>query len=286
MNYYDLALKRKSTREFKPRKVGSDLLEEINDYALTCPRLLKDAQTKWQILLGENTFEALSGCAGYHGFMVEAPAYLLLLSDPCPWYLENAGYMGEEMVLKLTDLGLATCWITIREPEKLKEKLNLATPMVPAALIAFGWEKTSPGMRIDIKSPSNISLKQRSGQIAPKLYLEDAVYEADWGMPSTIQHWSPRSDLYRALIAACCAPTTLNRQPFRFIFDHNQITLVILPDQLTSPENAKLNTGIVMHDFAKVMEQQNSRAGQWNLTPADNGYHLPKGAVAAGSFSL
>ena len=43
---------------------------------------------------------------------------------------------------------------------------------------------------------------------------------------------------------------------FRFILDGSQIYLVILPDELTSPANARLNAGIVMHHFVSVMHEK------------------------------
>lgn len=286
MNYYELALQRRSTRSFKTKKVSPTIINQLHDYVYRCRALVDDAPVQWRILT-DGVYERLAGCAGYHGFMVEAPCYLLLLAQPEPWYLENAGFMGEDMVLKLTEMELASCWITIQDPDELKRQLDISTSMVPAALIAFGYEKPVPsGPRIDIKSPSNIALKQRSGQEAPKLYLDDAVFDGDWGVPAQTEYWNPRMNLYQALIAACCAPTALNRQPFRFILDDGQAALVILPDDLTSPVNARLNTGIVMHHFASVMQEKSGRMDRWNLTPPNKKYKIPEGAVIAGTYPI
>ena len=286
MNYYELALRRRSTRSFKTKKVGPALLNQLHEYAPNCRTLIEDAPAQWRIL-SDDVSARLAGCAGYHGFMVEAPCYLLLMAGAGPWYLENAGFMGEDMVLKLTDLDLASCWITIQDSDELKKQLGLTTFMEAAALIAFGYEKpVSSGPRIDIKSPSNITLKKRTGQEAPKLYLDDAVFEGDWGIPAHTEYWNPRMNLYQALIAACCAPTALNRQPFRFILDGSQIYLVILPDELTSPANARLNAGIVMHHFVSVMHEKSGQNGRWNLNPPNKGFALPDGAVIEGSYPL
>ncbi len=287
MNYYDLAIKRKSTRSFKSKKVSDETIRVVLNEAFSCEKLLPDLQVEWK-LLDETADKWISGCAGYHGYMIDAPHYLLLLTQEDPHSLENAGYAGEDIVLKLTQLGLATCWITILDPEGLRMMLRLDTDKMPAALIAFGYEKTSIGgnVRMDIKSPSNIQMKQRTGHIAPKLYVKDSVYRERWGQPCDLSAWEPDSSLYQAFIAACCAPSALNRQPYRFIMDKNIVCLAVLPDELTAPSDAHLNVGIVMHHFAMVISHQNTLHGQWILSPPDKDYRLPDGAYIAGYFQI
>ena len=286
MNYYDLAVARKSVRSFKNKKLSEKVCQEIEAYGAQCQCLTPDTGLEWRFFGGE-VLNQISGSAGYHGFMVEAPYYMVLLTEEKPWDLENAGFAGEDMVLKLTELGLGSCWITIQDPEQLKAQLGIVSAKRPAALLAYGYEKPElGGPRIDIKSPSNIHLKQRSGLVAPKMYIEDAVYEGTWGHPSQIDLWPRNSSLYRALIAACCAPTALNRQPFRFIMDGHEIFLVILDDEMTTQDNARLNTGIVMHHFAMVMTRQSGLHGNWNLEPEAREFGLPEGAHVAGSFEI
>lgn len=286
MNYYDLAIARKSVRSFTAKKISDKIRGEIEDYGQHCECLTPGTAVEWRFFNGD-ILEQLAGCAGYHGFMVEAPYYMILLSEEKEMYLENAGFVGEDMVLELTKLGLGSCWITIPDPEKLKEQLGIISEKRPTALIAYGYEKAELGtLRIDIKSPSNIHLKKRSGLVAPKLYIEDAVYEGKWGNPSQIDLWPRNSNLYRALIAACCAPTALNRQPFRFIMDGHQIYLIIMEDEMTTKDNERLNTGIVMHHFAMVMSRQSGLHGSWNLKPEVQDLGLPEGARVAGSFEI
>ena len=287
MNYYDLAIRRKSTRSFKNKKVPAETLSQILNEAASCEKLVPDLQTEWK-LLDEGIDKWIAGCAGYHGYMIDAPHYLLLLSADGPHDLENAGYAGEDIVLKLTQMGLATCWITILDPDGLKMLLRLDSPLKPAALIAFGYEKAPIGgsTRIDIKSPSDSQMQQRTGHIAPKLYVKESVYQASWGSPCDLSAWESDSSLYRALIAACCAPSALNRQPYRFLMDKNFIYLACMKDELTTPSDARLNLGIVMLHFAMVISHQNTLHGQWELSVPETDYHLPEGAYIAGRFQI
>ena len=65
------------------------------------------------------------GNAGYEGLTFEAPAYLLLLSEVKPGYLENAGYMNEDMILHMTDLGRDSCWLTVDDDPALRAALKI-----------------------------------------------------------------------------------------------------------------------------------------------------------------
>lgn len=282
MNYYDLATRRKSTRDYKNKDVPEDLLRTIEDYSSECTKLFPEIKTDC-LIIHEEAGDLLEGCAGYHGFMVDAPYYLLLLTEDCPFAYENAGYMGEDLVLKMTELGLGSCWLTVLDSDKLKENLKLKSSKVAACLIAFGYEKSEiGGFRLDIKSPSLINLKKRTGQIAPKLFIEDAIYDGDWGRKIDLSGWAQTSNLYRAFIAACCSPSALNRQPYRFILDGNLVSLVVMKDELTSEDNEKLNVGIVMHHFQQVLCQRTSVSHEWKLGAPERTYALPEGASIVG----
>ena len=107
MDYYNLAIKRESTRSFKRRPVSDKQLAELSGYFPQCARLLPEIETDIRIL-GAEVCSLLKGCAGYHDLMIEAPNYLVIASRPEAHYLENAGYMGEDLVLKMTELEIET----------------------------------------------------------------------------------------------------------------------------------------------------------------------------------
>lgn len=176
MDYYNLAIKRESTRSFKKKPVLERQLEELQDYFLQCRKLIEDIPVTIE-LLGPETQSILSGCAGYHNFMIEAPHYLLISSPKMDHYLENAGYIGEDLVMKLTELELESCWITVGDSTETKKRLSLPENMEPCALIAFGNATVMlPSSRLDIKSISDVTIKKRTGFVAPKLSVDHAVY--------------------------------------------------------------------------------------------------------------
>ena len=286
MDYYNLAIKRESTRSFKKRPVSDRQLAELTGYFSQCARLVPEIKTDIRIL-GAEGCSLLKGCAGYHDLMIEAPHYLVIASEPAPSYLENAGFMGEDLVLKMTELEIETCWITINDEAEAGIRLGLTEDMRVSALIAFGNATTMlPASRLDIKSVSDILVKKRSGFVAPKLAVDQAVYTAKWEESANISELPINSSLYQAFIAACCAPSHLNLQRYRFILDGSRVLFVTLPDEQTSDSDRQLNAGIAMLHFAGVMGNHHGNGKGWSLGAPEAAYEIPEGAEIAGYYDM
>lgn len=286
MDYYNLAIKRESTRSFKKKPVLERELEELRGYIPECRKLLPEIEVDIEIY-GPEIRSLLSASAGYHNFMIEAPHYLLISSEPKEYYLENAGYIGEDLVMKLTELELESCWITIGDSDKAAEQLSLPKNKKPAALIAFGNATVMlPSSRLDIKSVSDITIKKRSGFVAPKLSVDHAVYTKTWGESAEISSLPLNNSLYQAFISACCAPSYLNLQPYRFILDGDTVLMVTLPDSQTTEDDTRLNAGIAMLHFAGTMENHHSAEIGWVLGAPDASYDIPKDARIDGYYKI
>ena len=109
MNYAALIQNRKSVREFRDEVVPFRLLERVKEhYHNNLRRLVPQIGTELYFF-GTDAREALEGAAGYHKFLVGAPQYLVLLSEDHPQAGLNAGFIMEDLILKLTDLGLDPC---------------------------------------------------------------------------------------------------------------------------------------------------------------------------------
>lgn len=286
MDYYNLAIKRESTRSFKKKPVLERQLEELRSYFTECRKLLPEIEVDIQIL-GPEARSVLGSFAGYYNFMIEAPHYLLISSEPKDYYLENAGYIGEDLVMKLTELEIESCWITIGDSQKAAECLKLPQNRIPAALIAFGNATVMlPSSRLDIKSVSDIAIKKRTGFVAPKLSVDHAVYTKTWGESAEISSLPLNNSLYQAFIATCCAPSYLNLQPYRFILDGDTVLMVTLPDSQTTEDDTRLNAGIAMLHFAGTMENHHSTETGWILGPPQTPYEIPEGARIDGYYRL
>ena len=101
MNYIAMIQNRRSVRAFRSKEVSDATLAELRThYERNCRRLIPELATEL-VILDADAQSALEGAAGYQQFLIGAPHYLMLLSAPHIHAEENAGYMMEELVLKI-----------------------------------------------------------------------------------------------------------------------------------------------------------------------------------------
>ena len=286
MNYAALIQNRKSVREFRDKVVPFSLLEQIKTYyQRSVRRLISEIGTE-MYMFGTDAREALEGAAGYNSFLGGAPQYLVLLTDPHPHGYLNAGFVMEDLILKLTDLELDSCWVTFADGEAVKTALGIESDRSVAAIAAFGYGVTTTRrLRLNIRSMSDIDISAKRHYFEPKRSVSDLVHKDTWGsrdgLDSAIGFYDDM--LWESFYAASLAPSYLNRQAYGFLLEQGKVTLVSVPDKFNVPIDAELSLGIVLHHFTVVSE---SWAGQLSWRFAPDGPALPVGHRAVASASI
>ena len=286
MNYTALIQNRKSVREFTDRKVDFALLERIRTFEQNAKRLLPEIKTRLYFF-GTDAREALEGAAGYNQFLVGAPQYMALLTEKHPHAYLNAGYIMEDLVLRLTDLGLDSCWVTFADSDQVKEAMGMDTDLEVGAIVAFGYGvKTTRRLRLNIKSMSDIDISVKRHYFEPKRSVREMVFRDAWGSRDGVDDAIGFYDdmLWEAFYAASLAPSYLNRQAYGFVIHGGQVTLVSRPDRYNTPIDGDLSLGIVLHHFSAVA---GGWAGtvRWDLDqPAE--LYLPDGYNAIATAAL
>ena len=229
MNYSAMIQYRRSVHAFREKEVPSEAIGQLRSYyEKTCPRLVPEIATEL-IVLDKDAQPALESSAGYNQFLIGAPHYLLLMSAPHSYAAINAGYMMEDLVLKLTELDIDTCWMTFTDSDKIKKALSLATPLEVAAIVAFGYgEKTAKKLRLNILSMSQIDVRAEQQYYAPKKGVHDLVHMGSWSNKSGLDEMMDFYDdmLWQSFYAASLSPSYLNRQPYGFLVQDHSIYLV------------------------------------------------------------
>lgn len=269
MNYSALIDSRRSVREFTDRQICPCKLTEIKEYYhKDCKRLDHSIITAL-LIMGTEAREELEGAAGYNQFLVGAPSYMVLLSEKHPQARLNAGYMMEDLVLKLEDMGLGTCWITFTDSDAVKKALAIESRLDVAAIVAFGHGKPARRRpRINILSMSNIDVFAKRRYMDPKKNISDLVFLNTWGNRRGVEdHMGFFGDmLWESLYAVSQAPSYLNRQAFGFLMQDNRLTLVATPDAYNTEADGELSLGIAMLHFDAVAESWSGKA-DWNFAP-------------------
>ena len=286
MNYAALIQNRKSVREFRDKTVPFGVLEQIKTYyRKSLRRLIPEIDTELYFF-GTDARAALEGAAGYHKFLVGAPQYLVLLSEDHPQAHLNAGFVMEDLILKLTELELDSCWVTFTDSAQVKEALGVDSDLQVAAIAAFGYGvKTTRRLRLNIKSMSNIDIIAKRHYFEPKRSVNDLVHKGSWGSRDGLNDAIGFYDdmLWEAFYAASQAPSYLNRQAYGFLLERGAVTLVSTPDAYNVPIDRELSLGIVLHHFTVVSENWAGKLS-WRFDP--EGVELPEGHKAIASAAI
>ena len=287
MNYSALIQNRKSVRAFIEKAVCNSELESIKEYySKSVKRLFPEYKTEL-LVLDTGAREALEGAAGYSSYLVGAPHYLVLLSEKAEYAGENAGYIMEDLILKLSDLNLDSCWLTFTDSEKVKRALDIESELEVAAIAAFGYGvKTTKRLRVNIQSMSNVDITAQRHYVDPKLGINDMVFMNSWGNSEGVEEYIGFFDdmLWEAFYAATLAPSYLNRQAYGFVISNGRITLISKPDEYNTEIDSKLNFGIVLLHFTAIAQGW-APTIKWEFG-GEPSFQLPEGYKAVASCSL
>lgn len=288
MNYSALIQNRKSFREFSDQEVTFSQLETIRNYYYnSVRRLIPEIRTELYAF-GPGTGAALEGAAGYNQFLVGAPQYLVLLSEKHELSGINAGYVMQDLLLKLSDMGLDSCWLTFTESEDIKGLLGIASHKDVAAIAAFGYgKKAIRRLRLNLRSMSNVDVVAKHRYMEPKRCIEDMAFLNEWGSTSGLDKYIGFFDdvLWEALYAASLAPSYLNRQAYGFLLREGSVSLVSRPDIYNTKIDGDLSLGIVLLHFAAVAETMTGKL-RWRFGSEAETLGLPEGHVTIASCSL
>jgi len=151
MKFDEIIKERRSVRSFKSKKVDfGDLLAAI-DSAIQGPFAGNLNNLKFLIIENEKTIKEISKLAS-QTWINESPALIVVCSDETHLinqYMERgkdysrqqAGAVIETIMLKLTELGLGSCWVGAFKYEIMKQILKIPDHIHIEAVIPVGYEK-------------------------------------------------------------------------------------------------------------------------------------------------
>lgn len=202
MNLMEAIYGRRSIRQYRPVTLSAELTEQVQDICRERKPLYEQIPLGIHLVDGIAMQRILPGLVGSYG-KVMAPHYLVVTSANQPGYLENVGYTLEQIVLKLTCLGLGTCWIGGRVQQlDLSTVVKMPVGQSPVVLIAVGHP--AEGVEL-LRVPAQAKRKPMT--------------ELVLGKPS--ERWQS------VLAAGRMAPSAINIQPWRFIVEGPQTHLFV-----------------------------------------------------------
>lgn len=276
MEYKDLIARMKSVRNYKKDALSSEIIQKLRDYLSKSKRLVKDIEIEAILKNRDEVYDRLKNIAGYNDIMLDAPHYLIFLSEEKDHYIENTGYAAEDARLKAHELGVGSCWITIKDGELIKEKLNIKSDKKLTALISLGFDDNKNKVvyeNVAEYNPTKADVSIVEDNVSERLRISDVVYMKKWGEnadPDEVANLG----LLEAFFYARLAPSTKNRQPWRFIYDDGTVILALRKDQNVNEYEEKIDTGIVMLYYELIVDNTLFNM-DWKFGKTDKEYEIP-----------
>ncbi|MEG1285060.1 MAG: nitroreductase family protein [Romboutsia sp.] len=167
MELYDAIFYRKSIKKYSNIRIKEYLMDQVKDICSNITYLNDDLNIKAHVVERGHLIHFLMG----KGCKIKAPHYIVVTSNNGDDYLQNIGFAMENVVLQMTTLGLATCWIdcSLKRKDILEfvdlEEIDEENPENPYAVIAFGYPEKSDDLfrrkkdKLDREKVKDISKK-------------------------------------------------------------------------------------------------------------------------------
>lgn len=128
---YQSIFRRRSIRKYDMAPLESSVIDEVSKL-IPSLKPLYDIKIHISLVPG-NTIRGMMA--------VRSPHYLILSSEKKDGYLENAGFILQQMDLALSSMGLGSCWAGLAKPP---EDLFIKPGMEFVIALAFGKSMGSP----------------------------------------------------------------------------------------------------------------------------------------------
>jgi nitroreductase len=274
MKYKEIISEIKSVRLYKKEDVDPGLFKELLEYFDRGKRLFDDIEVEVIRKNRDEVYEQLKDSAGYNNRMIEAPHYLVFLSEEKDYYIENAGYRVQDLMLKTWSLGIASCWITFGDGEEIKKKIGIDSDKKLAALIALGYENPQSKVLYEkgkYNTSSNVLVIEDN--TSERLGIRDLVFTNEWGEkadPDELVNYGLLEGFFYGILA----PSYKNRQPWRFIVDRGTVVLALKKDIYVTEYEEKIDTAVIMLYFDAIIESTLSGI-TWKFGRPEKDYKVP-----------
>lgn len=230
---------RRSCRAFAPEPITEAQRKNIEEFAAQMRPLDPGIQVSWQIAGAEQVRFLMPW---------KSPQVIAVFSENKPGYLENVGFLFQQMDLYLQSMGLGVCWVGLGKP---RGQLPIPEGMEFVIFLAFGTPKEP--------------LSREARQFSRKA-MEEISDRAD-----------PRLECARV------APSSTNSQPWYFAHEGDMIHACrSKAGILRHPTLGVMNRIDMGIDLAHIFVENPDTFRYFT----QDGYVPPKGYLYTGSFTI
>lgn len=157
MELKDALLKRRSVRKFTDEPVSEEMIEELLHAAMSGPSACNRRPWDFYAVTNEEVLEKLKGASKFTKFNAKLAIIVCgnlsraLPLQMAPYWIQDCSAATENILLRVTDLGLGAVWCGIhpqkRAEKKVAEFLGLGVKQIPLNIIFIGHPAEEPEAR-------------------------------------------------------------------------------------------------------------------------------------------
>lgn len=209
MDILDIIKNRHSVRQYLDKEIESNIIETLQQEIEKC-----NQEGNMHIQLVTNEPKAFDSFRAHYGKFSGVNNYIVLIGKKEKQLDEKCGYYGERLVLLLQSLGLNSCWVAMTY-KKIPSAFTISKGEKLTVVIPFGYGKTQ-GNNHKIKTITQVSNASKN--------------TPEW--------------FNKGVEAALLAPTAMNQQKFKFIYDNDKVIV-----KCGKGFYSKVDLGIVKYHF-------------------------------------
>lgn len=255
---YQAILARRSVRRYDRARLEEATIARVREIAATVQPLV--AGNRYDVLLGDvSAGRDLVTALGAYGRFVNPPHYLLPYALGEQHLLEDLGFRAEQVAVRMTMLGLGSCFIgCLGREAALRASFALPEGARVGALLIYGRPASALGAR-GINALLRAVLGATSKLPAERLFFRDT-----FATPA-----APPRELAALIEAGRRAPSAVDAQPWRFLWRGGQLYLFVKRHNPRYGGGARqqcnlYDGGICMGNIALAL-QALGMDGQWLL---------------------
>lgn len=268
MDISEIIKMRRSVRTFNKKNLTEEDLAQIKEF-------IKDVKNPYDIPVEFRLLDPKE-----HGLKSKVlkgeELYLGAKIKKVPHFEEAFGYSFEAVVLFAQSLGVGTVWMaSTMNRDAFEKAMELGEEEIMPCVSPLGYPADKMSV-VETVMRKTIGADKRLG-------IEEIAFEQEFGIP-----FKGCEDklLENVIEMVRLAPSAKNMQPWRMIISGNSVHFYEKKDPGFDREEAgdiqKIDMGIAMYNFAKVME---SGGRDVTLKTDDPGLKVPEGVVYISTYS-
>ena len=157
MELKEVLLKRRSVRKFTEEPVSEEMIEELMHAAMSGPSACNKRPWDFYVVTNGEKLDELKGATRFTNFSSKLAIIVCgnlsraLPVQLAPYWIQDCSAATENILLRVTDLGLGAVWCGIhpqkRAEERVRKILDIPTKHVPLNVIFIGHPAEEPEAR-------------------------------------------------------------------------------------------------------------------------------------------